>query len=84
MIRQIIRPTSQTYNLHIPKEYLNKEIEVLVLPIYTDKLNINVQEEENRSNTLLDFAKYQVMAFNEIQDPVQWQRNVRDEWDRSS
>ncbi len=32
MIREIIRPTSNNYNIHIPEEYINKEVEILVLP----------------------------------------------------
>ncbi|MDY0320452.1 MAG: hypothetical protein RBR23_01840 [Arcobacteraceae bacterium] len=32
MVRQIIKPTSEFYNIHIPKEYINQEVEILVLP----------------------------------------------------
>lgn len=32
MIREIIRPSSSNYNIHIPEEYINKEIEILILP----------------------------------------------------
>ncbi|MFA5455343.1 MAG: hypothetical protein WC272_08500 [Sulfurimonas sp.] len=34
MVREIIKPTSEFYSLHIPKEYLNKSIEVIVLPLF--------------------------------------------------
>jgi hypothetical protein len=38
MLRQIIKPTSEFYSVHIPKEYLNQEVEILVLPFsYPDK-----------------------------------------------
>ncbi len=38
MLRQIIKPTSEFYNVHIPKEYINQEVEILVLPFsYPDK-----------------------------------------------
>ena len=33
MLREIIRPTSENYNIHIPKEYINTEVEILVLPL---------------------------------------------------
>ncbi|NEW59717.1 hypothetical protein GSY74_00330 [Sulfurovum sp. bin170] len=32
MYREIITPTSQEYMINIPKEYLDKEVEILVLP----------------------------------------------------
>lgn len=32
MVREIIKPTGQEYTLHIPKEYLNQEVEILILP----------------------------------------------------
>jgi len=34
MLREIIRPDNEFYNLHIPKEYLGKDIEVIVLPLF--------------------------------------------------
>ncbi|MDD4310361.1 MAG: hypothetical protein PHO32_08280 [Candidatus Cloacimonetes bacterium] len=33
MIRKIIQPQSESYILHIPKEYLNREIEILMVPL---------------------------------------------------
>jgi len=30
MIREIIQPKSEEYLLHIPKKYINQEIEILV------------------------------------------------------
>lgn len=35
MLRQIIRPTAEHYDLHIPKEYINQEIEIMILPLFT-------------------------------------------------
>ena len=32
MLREIIKPTKEDYILHIPKEYINTRIEILVLP----------------------------------------------------
>lgn len=32
MIREIIRPSSSNYSIHIPEEYINQEIEILILP----------------------------------------------------
>ena len=32
MYREIITPTNQKHIIEIPKEYLNKEVEILILP----------------------------------------------------
>jgi hypothetical protein len=53
MLRQIIKPISEHYDLHIPKEYLNHEVEILVLPfesINKDKLNPEDNEIKAFSN----------------------------------
>lgn len=34
MLREIIRPDNEFYNLHIPKEYVGKDVEVIVLPLF--------------------------------------------------
>ncbi len=37
MVREIIRPLSNNYNIHIPEEYINKEVEILILPFSHSK-----------------------------------------------
>jgi len=32
MIREIIKPQKEEYTIHIPKEYLNHKVEILILP----------------------------------------------------
>jgi hypothetical protein len=44
MIREIIRPSSNNYNIHIPEEYINQEIEILILPFSHNKTN-NLSEQ---------------------------------------
>jgi len=34
MTREIVRPSSEYYNLRIPREYIGKDIEVIVLPLF--------------------------------------------------
>ena len=59
MLREIIRPTSDSYNIHIPKEYINRDVEILVLPFngfenkIKSKENNDVQAFSNHSaNTI--------------------------------
>ena len=44
MVREIIKPKSEVYNLHIPKEYIGKEVEILVFP-HKDKYNLWSEKE---------------------------------------
>ena len=41
MLRKIIQARSEEYLLHIPKEYINKKIEILVLPFENESKNSN-------------------------------------------
>ncbi len=39
MIREIIIPKNEEYLLHIPKEYINTRIEILILPFEAETKN---------------------------------------------
>lgn len=41
MLRKIVKPTSEFYNVHIPKEYINRKVEIVVLPLFglTEKVD---------------------------------------------
>ena len=40
MVREIIRPSSNNYTIHIPEEYINKEVEILIFPCsHSEKSN---------------------------------------------
>jgi energy-coupling factor transporter ATP-binding protein EcfA2 len=38
---------------------------------------LEIQEDKDR---VLDFSKYEVKSFENIKDPVKWQKNIRSEW----
>ncbi len=42
MLREIIKVTSSDYTIHIPEEYINQEVEILIRPYSGD----TVREEE--------------------------------------
>jgi len=64
MLREIIRPTSENYNIHIPKEYINTEVEILVLPFNT--LNYKIINKED--NEIQAFSNYSANNIKEWQD----------------
>ena len=74
MLREIITPQEQDYILHIPKEYLNTKVEILVLPFV---------EEENEiiDNTTDSIKKTAGILSAQHIDPLIWQKTIREEWD---
>lgn len=74
MLREIITPQEQDYLLHIPKEYLNTKVEILVLPF--------VEKENEITNNTIDSIKKTAGILSDKQiDPLIWQKAIRDEWD---
>jgi len=73
MIRSIIVPTSETYEIKLPKEYLNKQIEVLVFPIGKSPKEI----PEHTTDTLN--KAFGIIEGSEL-TPVAFQRQIREEF----
>ena len=47
MLRMIIKPESNSYVIDIPKEYINTEVEILVLPFTYDKTVPAINNNKN-------------------------------------
>ncbi len=72
MLREIIRPTSEYYNLHIPKEYINQEVEILVFPFSYEKKQT---ETEHKDKDI--FSKTSGILKTKNIDPLNWQKEMR-------
>ena len=48
MIRELLKVDSEYYNLHIPKEYIGKDIEVIVLPLFNLDKSIQIKEQKKQ------------------------------------
>ena len=64
MLREIIRPTSDTYKIHIPSEYINRDVEILVLPFngFEDKI------KSKESNDIQAFSNHSASTIEEWLD----------------
>ncbi len=69
MIRQIIIPKEEIYNLKLPKRYINKKIEII----------IKLCEEENRLPEQDLFSLTSGILKEKNIDPVKWQREIRND-----
>ena len=74
MIREIIRPVSDTYSIHIPEEYINREVEILVLPFNSGGKTRNIS-----NNTII--AKTSGILRSKKVIPEKWQQEIRGEWE---
>ncbi|MDD5399895.1 MAG: hypothetical protein PHQ93_01730 [Sulfurimonas sp.] len=74
MVREIIKPTSEFYNLHIPKEYINHEVEILILPFSYDK-ELNSKRTQNDDT----FSKTSGLLKSKNIDPLKWQEEIRND-----
>jgi len=73
MLRKILKVKSKEYLLNLPSEYINKKIEILVLPL---------ENEENEEGIKLkNIEKTAGILKDKNIDPVEWQRKIRSEWD---
>ncbi|SFQ03059.1 hypothetical protein [Hydrogenimonas thermophila] len=70
MVREIIRVKDEFYRVHIPKEYVNKKVEILVLPF-----DENDENDENSASRIL--KKTSGILKDKNIDPIKWQEEIR-------
>jgi len=73
MLKEIIRPQSQKYTIEIPKEYLNQNVMILVLPLSGD-----TRLDDKRMDIIQKTSG--ILSGRNI-DPLRWQKEIRDEWE---
>ena len=74
MIREIIRPSSNNYNIHIPEEYIDKEIEILILPF-------SYKEKSYKQNNVFDPKVFYNVAKSTKEEIDTYLKNNKNEWD---
>lgn len=73
MLREIIKPKSKTHTIHIPEEYIDQEVEILVFPVHLERKHLKQCSDIVRTTS-------GILSDQKI-DPVAWQRQIRSEWD---
>ena len=54
MVRKIIKPQSKEYTIHIPKEYADTQVEILVLPLEDMTKTYLTQEQQQELTQRID------------------------------
>jgi hypothetical protein len=76
MVRTLLTPQQQNISIQVPKDYLGRQIEVLLYPI--DELI-----EEEKEQTPNNAAKYKgIFTKEEGKKFNEYIKQARDEWDR--
>mgnify|MGYP006302869211 CR=1 FL=1 len=76
MLKQIIKPEKSECTIRIPEKFINHEVEISIMPV-------NDGDIRNDKNINRDLKKTAGILKNKISDPVEWQKKIRAEWDRS-
>lgn len=71
MIREIFVATSESHHIQIPKEYLNQEVEVLILPFSRETKDKQLDKIEEI------FAQTAGLLKSKGIDPLKWQEEMR-------
>jgi len=53
MIREIIRPTNNSFTISIPNEYINQEVEFIMFPLNTDEV-MRTTDKLNKTKNITD------------------------------
>ena len=75
MVREIITPRSSEYMVQIPQEYIDKKVEILVLP-FSHSIDRDIKKNSDI------FQKTSGILVSQDIDPITWQNEIRGEWDR--
>ena len=78
MLRQIIKPTSEFYNIHIPKEYINQEVEILVLPFSYPVKDVEIETSKTLKPLAGSLIKYAKPSLIENEKDIAWEQVVKD------
>ncbi len=69
----------RTIRIDVNENILDK---VMFFLKHLPKKDIRIISEEKQEQHPLDMSKYKIDTFKKIQDPVEWQRSIRNEWER--
>jgi hypothetical protein len=78
MIRTIITPEKQDISIHVPKDYVGKQIEVLMYDL--EELNQNSTPDKRQPSEFRGQLNLSDEQYNDLQSHI---KNVRNEWDRN-
>jgi ribosome maturation protein Sdo1 len=77
MIRTIITPDKQDVSIHIPEDYVGKQIEVLLYAV--DELNKSDDLKKKKPSDFRGTLKLTDQQYTDFQNHL---KDIRDEWER--
>ncbi|HEY5325367.1 MAG TPA: hypothetical protein VIJ27_00055 [Mucilaginibacter sp.] len=77
MIRTLITPEKQDVSIHIPKNYLGRQVEVLLYAV--DELNEQENLKKKKPSDFRGALKLTADQYDDFQSHI---KDIRNEWDR--
>ena len=78
MLREIIKPTSNTYTIHLPDEYLNREIEILILPFSRNDKKTEKNIPKRKKSLAGSLKKYANPDLIEKEKDIAWEEVAKE------
>lgn len=78
MIRTIITPEKQDISIHVPKDYVGKQIEVLMYNL--EEINQNTTSNKKQPSEFRGQLNLSDEQYNDLQSHI---KSIRNEWDRN-
>ncbi len=66
MVREVVVPKSDRFTINIPKEYIDKRVEILITPI---------RDKKDTKSSIIE--KTSGILKKRCIDPVKWQKEIR-------
>ncbi len=70
MLKEIIKPTEENFTIKIPKEYVNKELEVIIIPY-----NKPIKKKKILFGSLNKFARPELI---EKEKEIAWNKVIKE------
>jgi len=67
MIRELIKPSGNTYILNLPDEMVGKTVEVIAFEIENNDKSIEAKEVKNLQDIKQKYARYPVISHDDFQ-----------------
>ena len=78
MIREIIRPTNNSFTISIPNEYINQEVEFIMFPL-DEKETVQNTQQQNKISLRGIFNQYASDSKILLEDNA-WQNHIVDKY----
>jgi hypothetical protein len=79
MIREVIRPSQCDFHITIPKEYIDKDVELIMFVLEEKMLKTKPDSKKEKNSLKGVFNKYADISKIPLEDGI-WEKHVKDKF----